>query len=105
MEYEELDAPKYKKKKLSNTSKSRAKTNHKHDKKLCLFINKNSPYLGCYCTICGKIHNWKRPTEKIESGCYRMLKDEEVFEQYKNLEQIHLENLWQKYVSITKGGN
>lgn len=95
------DVGKYKKKRNSNVSKSRAKASHKHNKKECLLINKERPYYASYCSICGKIHNWSVPTVKDDIG-YRMLESEEIFEKYKGLTQFYVDDLWNKYISIVK---
>lgn len=100
---QDIEIEKYQKKKPSSVSKSRAKSNHKHDKKECLLIKNATPYLASYCTICGKINNWKMPTIKIETGGYRMLNSQEVFAMYSELEQFKVDNLWNKYIPIVKG--
>jgi hypothetical protein len=83
----ENDIPKYKKKTKSNCSKSNSKSDHKHQNKDCLLIVENRPYLGSYCTVCGKIRGWNYCLEKCEGG-YRELPKEEVYSKYKDLEQI-----------------
>lgn len=99
-----IEIEKYKKKKPSSVSKSRAKSNHKHDKEECLLTYNGNFYLASYCPICGKIHNWIRPTIKIETGGYRMLTNEEIGKRYKEkLEQFDVDNLWNKYIPIVKG--
>ena len=98
-ELTDLDIPKYKKKTKSNTSKSKEKSKHKHEYKDCLFMNKGKAYMGTYCTICGKIYNWCLPVFTVEeAGCRRMMTDEEIFEEYKHLEKIEVQDLWAKYI-------
>lgn len=101
--YEEI--PKHRKKKDSFTSKSSSKSKHKHDySKECLLITNddNHPHYATYCSICGKIENVKFfESEKEDSGYYRILDVEEVYEKYKNLEKIYLDDIWQKYIPIS----
>lgn len=95
------EIPKYKKKTKSNTSKSKEKSNHKHSYKECLLIHERRPYLGTYCTICGKIYNWCLPViTKEENGFRRMMTDEEVFEAYNYLERKEIKDLWAKYLPV-----
>ena len=99
----DTDVPKYKKKKESSISKSRTKSKHKHQYKECLLIHQGSPHRAKYCMICGKIGNVKfQETEKLEAGYYRALSDDEIYEKYKNLERIHILDIFQKYISIQK---
>lgn len=95
---------KYKKKKESNISKSKRKSNHKHEYKDCLLIDKeNKPHKSKYCSICGKIYDVKFfETEKSEYG-YRVLDDDEVFKKYKDLERFYVDSIWDKYVILSKG--
>lgn len=103
----ENDIPKYKKKKESSVSKSGSKSKHKHEYVECLFINheKAKPYpnRGSYCKICGKIGDIFFDTIVDNIG-RRMMTDDEVWEKYKDLEQIHIDSFWQKYAPINKGG-
>lgn len=63
------------------------------------------PNRASYCKICGKIDNVAFfETEKTEYGTYRVLHAEEVYKKYKDLEKIHIDGIWQKYVPISKGG-
>jgi hypothetical protein len=99
------DIPKHRKKKGSSTSKSKEKSKHKHEYVECLLIERenNKPHRATYCKICGKIGDIKVfETEKTEKGYYRTLSSDEVFEKYKDLEKIYIEDLWQKYVPIGK---
>lgn len=99
----EDETPKYRKKKLSSTSKSFEKSKHKHEYIMCLLLEQARPYPASYCKICGKIGNVAfGSTERLEDGRYRLLSDEEVFEKYKHLEQIQVETIWQKYVPVNK---
>ena len=43
-------------------------------------------------------------TERTEQGCYRSLDSDEVFEKYNDLENIIVEDIWQKYVPISQEG-
>lgn len=100
------EVPKYKKKKESSTSKSMTKSKHKHDySKECLLIAdaSNHPCYATYCNICGKIENVKLwETERTDEGCFRTLSFGEVYEKYKDLEKIHVDDIWQKYVPISE---
>lgn len=99
----EQTVEKYRKKKASNTSKSKAKADHKHKYKDCLFVIDSKPYLGSYCTICGKIHDWTVPTYRVRTSCglcYRMMTTDAIFEKYKDLEKIAVTNLWAKYIPL-----
>ena len=96
------EVPKHKKRKQSSTSKSSNKAKHKHEYKECLFINKEHPHRGTYCTICGKvgdIHFFE--SERIEGGMYRQLDYDEVFELYKHLEQVHIDDIFQRFVPVS----
>ena len=42
--------------------------------------------------------------EKREDGMWRQLDYDEVFEKYKDLENIVIEDIWQKYVPIGQEG-
>lgn len=106
----ENDIPKYVKKKKSNVSKSNSKSKHKHEYTECLFVDHNYtpafPRRGFYCKICGKINDVKLfETIKSERGNYYVqLSSDEVYEKYKNLEKVHISSIWQKYVTVSKGG-
>lgn len=105
------DEPKYKKKTKSNTSKSSNKSKHKHQYKGCLikypFMYKSekcySVTPASYCTVCGKIGGniLQIPvTERLEDGCRRMYRSEEILEMNKDLEVFEVEDVTQKYISI-----
>ena len=96
----ENDIPKYKKKTKSNCSKSKSKSDYKHQNKDCLLIVDSNPYFASYCTVCGKIRRWDYCQEKCEGG-YRELLKEEVYSKYKDLEQIAVKDLFVKYVPLT----
>ena len=86
--------------KQSSTSKSSTKSKHKHEYKEVLLIHNDRPHWATVCKICGKIgdlHFFE--TEKCEF-CYRRLDDDEVYEKYKDLENIVIDDIWQKYVPI-----
>ena len=101
--YVNLDSDKkvrYRKKKLSNSSKAKAKSDHKHVNKACLLIcNSTYVYYANYCIVCGKIINWEIPMEK-ESGYYRELSREEIFEKYRDLEQKEITDIFDKYIPM-----
>lgn len=98
------EVPKYIKKKESSVSKSKVKSKHKHEYVDCLLVENNRyPHKATYCKICGKIGDLSFfETEKREDGLYRMLDHDEIFEKYKDLERIQIENIWQKYVVFDK---
>ena len=102
----ENDIPKYKKKKNSTISKSLDKSKHKHEYVDCLLIvgNRKYPYKAAYCKVCGKIGDMHLfETEKTDNGTYRQLDYDEVYEKYKKLEKIHIDDIFQKYIPISKG--
>ena len=75
---------------------------HKHEYKEILLIHNDKPHWATVCKICGKIGDLHfLETEKCEFG-YRGLDDEEVFEKYNYLENIVIEDIWQKYVPISQ---
>lgn len=39
-------------------SKSKSKSNHKHNNMDCLLIVDDRPYIASYCTVCGKIRRY-----------------------------------------------
>ena len=86
------EVPKYRKKKPSSTSKSNTKSKHKHEYVECLLI----------CGKIGNIHFFE--TEPYRDGMRRQLDYDEVYEKYKNLEQIEIEDIWKKYVPINQEG-
>ena len=93
---------KHKKKKPSTVSKSNEKSKHKHEYVDCLFIYDNRPLKGQYCKICGKINNINIfETEPLrDSGLSKMLTKEEVYEKYKDLEQIVISRISDKYIKL-----
>lgn len=96
------EVPKHIKKKKSSVSKSKMKSKHRHIYEDCLLLEDNiRPHKSTYCKICGKVGEVKFfETEKTDYGAYRMLNSEEVFEKYKSLPQIHVKDIFQKYISI-----
>lgn len=97
------EIPKYKKKTKSSISKSGTKSKHKHEYKECLFIKDGRPYKGTYCTICGKIDDiGSFEIVEMDNGMCRMMNSNEVFEKYKHLEQIEIEDIFQKFVLVSK---
>lgn len=101
---EEVEVGKYKKKTKSNISKSKSKSKHKHISRQCLLVDKNRPYLATYCSICGKVQNWQVPVShgEIVGGkkCARQLTSEEVFEKYRELERVKVEDIFIKYIPV-----
>lgn len=103
---DEIDIPKYIKKKKSNTSKSKSKSKHKHEYVECLFIVTNlfgklKPCPGTYYKLCGKIdHVNTFCAEKIE-GVYHSLSDEEIYEKYKHLNKVYIDDIFQKYAPLS----
>ena len=83
----ENEIPKHRKKKQSSTSKSSTKSKHKHEYKEVLLIHNDRPHWATVCKICGKI------------GDLHFF-ETEVFEKYKHLENIVIDDIWQKYVPI-----
>ena len=96
------EIPKYKKKTKSSISKSGTKSKHKHEYKECLFVKEGRPYRGTYCTICGKIYDIGFLEKKIDNGMCRLLDDDEIFEKYKHLEQIEIEDIFQKFAPVSR---
>ena len=95
------EIPKYIKKKESSVSKSKEMSNHKHEYVDCLFVKDDYPQKGTYCKICGKIGDINFfELEEFESGFFRILDADEVFEKYKDLEKIYIESVFQKYVVL-----
>ena len=85
------EIPKHRKKKQSSISKSGTKSKHKHEYKEVLLIHNDRPHWATVCKICGKI------------GDLHFFEDE-VFEKYEDLENIVIEDIWQKYVPISQEG-
>lgn len=97
------EVPKHIKKKQSSVSKSKAKSKHKHEYIDCLLIDmsRNSPQKATYCKICGKINKVKfLEADRCDDGLYRVLNDDEIFEKYKDLEKVYVNDIWQKYVAL-----
>lgn len=100
------EIPKHKKKKDSSVSKSQTKSKHKHIySKDCLLIEGKEefkfPCRANYCEICGKIQNVHFfETERLDNGRCRALNSDEIYEKYKDLEQIRIDDIWQKYVPM-----
>ena len=102
----ESEIPKYKKKKNSSVSDSRMKSKHKHIYKDCLLVADDRPLKSTYCTICGKVGNVKFfDFVKSENGYSRMLRPDEIYRKYCNLEIKEVSDFYQKYVSTTGGEN
>ena len=94
----------YRKKKQSNSSKARAKPDHKHIKQECLLICKpNQIYHSHYCAICGEIIDWQISMVKENYGSfgmvYRELNYKEIMEKYKDLEVKEITDIFEKYLS------
>ena len=62
--------------------------------------------IASYCTICGKIGGnidpERKTSERLDDGRYRMLRNEEIFEQNKDLEVFDVGDMWTKYVPLDK---
>ena len=102
----ENDIPKHRKRKESSTSKSKVKSNHKHEYVDCLLVvgENRRPHKATYCKICGKIGDLAFfDTVPCGNGFSRILDTDEVYEKYKDLEKIYVDDIWQKYVPISKG--
>ena len=93
------EIPKYKKKTKSSISKAECKADHKHQYRKCLLIYKEHPYLAHYCTNCAKVRNWSRCIQKSEDG-YRKLRVDEVYELYKDLIQVRVDDLYLKNLQV-----
>lgn len=121
-DFEEISV--YKKKKASNVSKSKKKSNHKHDYQECLieyplenylkndqFKEKVSVCNATYCKICGKLndskfHNAiKEWNESLNHFVYRSLTNEERKEQYKDLPYFKIKTPFQDYIPISEINN
>lgn len=99
------EIPKHLKKKGSSVSKSKNKSSHKHAYVDCLLVDeKGKPYKAAYCKFCGKIGNMNliEPI-KVGHGVYRRLTVEEIYEKYKELPQIHVKDIFLKYVPQYEG--
>ena len=100
------EIPKYRKKKESSTSKSKTKSTHRHEYIDYLLIEKGKPYKAICCEICGKIGDVKLfESEPCENIGWRMLTSAEIFEKYNGLEQIEVDDIFQKFITIKKGGD
>ena len=101
----ENEIPKHRKKKQSSTSKSSTKSKHKHEYKEVLLIHNNRPHWATVCKICGKIGymNFFK-AEPYRDVMWRQLDYDEVYEKYKDLENIIIDDIWQKYVPISQEG-
>ena len=97
------EIPKHRKKKQSPTSKSSTKSKHKHEYKEVLLIHNDRPHWAAVCKICGKIgdlHFFE--AESYRDGMWRQLDYDEVYKKYNDLENIVIEDIWQKYVPINQ---
>ena len=57
-----------------------------------------------YCKICGKIgEKYFFETVPTDNNMHRMLNSDEIYEKYKDLEQVQIDDDWQGYIPITKG--
>lgn len=96
----ENEIPKHRKKTESSVSKSKSKSKHKHVYVDCLLIHNNHPHKATYCKLCGKIGDLHFFECEHINGLYRQLDYDEVFEKYKDLEQIEVGDIFQKYIPI-----
>lgn len=102
VEIDNGEIPKYKKKTKSSISKSSIKSKHKHEYKECLFVKDGRPYKGTYCTICGKVDDIGTfETVEMDNGMHRMMNNDEIFDKYKHLDQIEIEDIFQKFVPVS----
>lgn len=107
------DIPKYRKKSSRHPPKN---SKHKHEHKECLLKIKmaikystgesivDTLYLGKYCTICGKIGGLKLPTIRdVFDGVptYRVMTNDEILEKYKHLETFEIDDVYDKYVTLS----
>lgn len=98
------EIPKHRKKVESSKSKSYKKSKHKHDYVRCVFdCGNNWLYDGSYCKICGKIGNMTIITVADNNHMFhRMLnRNEELPEEYRGLERIRIDNIWQSYIPVS----
>lgn len=121
-DFEEIST--YKKKKASNISKSKKKSNHKHNYQECLIEyplkiyfnidNRDEQTAICnasYCSICGKLNGSKiQDTIKewnnyFNRYVYRDLTKEERKERYKDLPYFKIETPFQEYIPISEINN
>lgn len=64
-------------------------------------FGKLKPYPGTYCKLCGKIgHVNAFCTEKV-GDVYCSLSDEEIYEKYKHLNKVYIDDIFQKYVPLS----
>ena len=64
-------------------------------------FGKLKPCPGTYCKLCGKIgHVNAFCAEKIE-GVYHSLSDEEIYEKYKHLNKVYIDDIFQKYAPLS----
>lgn len=101
------DIPKYRKKSSRHPPK---KSKHKHIYKNCLLSYKMSigystgeSIVDCvclseYCTICGKIRR-KRMLEITDE--IKDLSADEILEKYKHLETFEIDDVYDKYVTLS----
>lgn len=99
----DFEIPKHKKKKQSAVSKAKNKSAHKHMYKPCLFVDKKGFYNKSeYCTLCGKVGEISLGTERVTGNCYRQLTNKEIYETYKQLELVEIEEIIPKYLPIRR---
>lgn len=95
------EVPRHQKKKESNTSKSRAKSDHKHLYCDCLFITEEGkPYKGKYCTVCGKVHDVELYSVNKFNGYYVAFTENELYEKYSELPKLKISSIFNKYISV-----
>ena len=64
-------------------------------------FGKLKPCPGTYCKLCGKIgHVNAFCTEKV-GNVYCSLSDEEVYEKYKHLNNVYIDDIFQKYAPLS----
>lgn len=102
------EIPKYKKRNLSNVSKSNNKSNHKHKYVDCLLIYDKRPYKSVYCKVCGKIGGILFfETIKDKNNRLTMMTSSEIYEKYKNIEtRIAVDSLYNlRFIPVRRENN
>lgn len=66
-----------------------------------LVEEEGKPYKATYCKFCGKIGKMDFiETIGVGHGLYRRLTAKEIYEKYKGLPQIHVKDIWLKYIPL-----
>lgn len=98
----QMETPSHRKRsKTSSLSKSFKKSKHKHMYQPCLLSENSRLCRASYCTICGKINDLRfSETERLPSGCYRLLSQEEVWNLYKDYPVFEVSDVFVSHVSL-----